>query len=55
MVCPCVDCRNEKMFLERVLVQSHLIHRGFIKDKTCWTRHREQEPLNIPVTEVRDV
>lgn len=55
MVSACVDCRNEKMSLERVLVPSHLIHRGFIKNKTCWTKHREQEPLNIPIAEVRDV
>ena len=46
MRCPCMDCKNEKLWPEKRQVQSHLIRRGFMEGYTCWTRHGEVEPFD---------
>lgn len=42
------------MFIERVQLQSHLVHRGFMKNYTYWSKHGKREPLNIAVVEEAD-
>lgn len=39
MLCPCVDCNNEKMFENSLWVQSHMIRIRFMDDYRCWSKH----------------
>ena len=51
VLCPCQGCSNVVCFTKVRIVQSLLIHSGFMKGYTCWTKHGE-----TPVVEdVRDV
>ena len=38
--CPCKDCENCQKKI-RVIVEEHLIRRGFMRGYTCWSRHGE--------------
>ncbi|XP_021310224.1 uncharacterized protein LOC8062543 [Sorghum bicolor] len=40
--CPCIDCKNEKQFLDLDVINEHLIIRGFMDDYTCWNKHGEE-------------
>lgn len=40
------------MFSDSSLVHSHLIHRGFMKHYSCWSKHEEQEPHDVVADEV---
>ena len=42
--CPCVKCRNMKLFDGRV-VKTHLYKHGFKEDYWIWTEHGEQRPI----------
>ena len=42
IICPCVDCGNEKLLPKRDNVFVHLITRGFIDGYTCWSKHGEE-------------
>ena len=42
MVCPCIDCLNQKKFGQRDNLFHHLITRGFTKNYTCWNKHGEE-------------
>lgn len=46
MRCPCIDCKNEKLWGDKRQVQSHLIRRGFMTGYTYWTMHGETEPFD---------
>ena len=41
MICPCVQCRNEKDHKSSRVIQSHLLHVGFMPDYNVWTKHGE--------------
>ena len=43
--CPCVDCKNEKQFLNIEQIRAHLICRGFKAGYTCLTKHDELEEV----------
>ncbi|CAD6342036.1 unnamed protein product [Miscanthus lutarioriparius] len=42
MLCPCVDCKNEKRYSNQLSVHAHLILRGFMDDYRCWNKHGEE-------------
>ena len=42
LLCPCVDCKNEKQYSNQLSVHAHLILRGFIDDYRCWNKHGEE-------------
>ncbi|XP_039787600.1 uncharacterized protein LOC120654082 [Panicum virgatum] len=46
MVCPCVDCRNDKRFPHSMHIHAHLIMRGFKENYKIWNKHGE-DGLNI--------
>nr|ABF96285.1 transposon protein, putative, CACTA, En/Spm sub-class [Oryza sativa Japonica Group] len=54
ILCPCRDCKNEKMILDSSEVYSHLITNGFMKKYICWTKHGEQEAPDATAEEVLD-
>jgi hypothetical protein len=41
MLCPCIDCLNQKKFAQREIIFHHLVTRGFTKNYTCWNKHGE--------------
>ena len=41
MICPCVECRNERDHKSSRLIQSHLLHVGFMPGYNVWTKHGE--------------
>jgi hypothetical protein len=45
MLCPYIDCLNQKKFTHREIIFHHLVTRGFTKNYTCWNKHGE-ESLN---------
>ena len=53
MVCPCVDCRNDKRFPHSMHIHAHLIMRGFKENYKIWNKHGE-DGLNILETEEGD-
>jgi hypothetical protein len=42
MLCPCIDCLNQKQFAQREIIFHHLVTRGFTKKYTCWNKHGEE-------------
>ena len=42
MVCPCVECRNEKDYKNSRVIQSHLLRCGFMPGYNVWTKHGER-------------
>jgi hypothetical protein len=42
MLCPCVDCKNEKQYSNSFSIHAHLILRGFMDDYRCWNKHGEE-------------
>ena len=42
LLCPCVDCKNEKQYSNQLSVHAHLILRGFMDDYRCWNKHGEE-------------
>ena len=41
IIWPCRDCKNHKAFKDVMIIRSHLIIRGFVKDYTAWIHHGE--------------
>ena len=41
--CPCIDCKNQKLWQDKYVIKSHLVKRGFVDGDTRWTRHGEKE------------
>jgi hypothetical protein len=39
MLCPCIDCLNQKKFSQREIIFHHLVTRAFTKNYTCWNKH----------------
>ena len=42
MICPCVECRNEKDYTSSRVIQSHLLRYGFMPGYNVWTKHGER-------------
>jgi hypothetical protein len=42
MLCPCIDCHNQKKFAQREIIFHHLVTRGFTKNYTWWNKHGEK-------------
>jgi hypothetical protein len=42
MLCPYIDCLNQKKFRQREILFHHLVTRGFTKKYTCWNKHGEE-------------
>jgi hypothetical protein len=42
MLCPCIDCLNQKKFAQREIIFHHLVTRDFTKNYTCWNKHGEE-------------
>jgi hypothetical protein len=42
ILCPCIDCINQKKFAQREIIFHHLVTRGFTKNYTCWNKHGEE-------------
>jgi hypothetical protein len=42
MLCPCIDCVNQKKFAQREIIFHHLVTHGFTKNYTCWNKHGEE-------------
>jgi hypothetical protein len=47
IICPCRDCKNHKAFRDVMIIRSHLIMRGFVKDCLVWTHHGETSVDNV--------
>jgi hypothetical protein len=45
MLCPCIDCLNQKKFAKREIIFHHLVTRGFTKYYT-WLNKNGEEGLN---------
>jgi hypothetical protein len=43
MLCPCIDCLNQKKIAQREIIFHHLVTRGFTKHYTCWNKHGEED------------
>ena len=41
IICPCRYCKNHKAFKDVMIIKSHLIIQGFVKDYTVWIHHGE--------------
>jgi hypothetical protein len=42
MVCPCIDCLNQKKFGQREIIFHHLVTHGFTKNYMCLNKHGEE-------------
>jgi hypothetical protein len=42
MLCPCIDCLNQKNFTQWEIIFHHLVTRGFTKHYMCWNKHGEE-------------
>jgi hypothetical protein len=42
MLCPCIDCLNQKKFTQWGISFHHLVRCGFTKNYTCWNEHGEE-------------
>jgi hypothetical protein len=42
ILCPCIDCLNQKKFTQREITFHHLVTHGFTKNYTCWNKHGEE-------------
>jgi hypothetical protein len=43
MLCPYIDCLNQKKFAQWEIIFHHLVTRGFTKNYTCWNKHGEED------------
>jgi hypothetical protein len=46
MLCPCIDCVNQKKSAQREIIFHHLVTRGFTKNYTCRNKHGEVALMN---------
>jgi hypothetical protein len=42
MLCPYIDCLNQKKFAQQEINFHHLVTHGFTKNYTCWNKHGEE-------------
>jgi hypothetical protein len=42
MLCPYIDCLNQKKFTQREIIFHHLLTRGFTNNYICWNKHGEE-------------
>jgi hypothetical protein len=42
MLCPCIDCLNQKKFAQQEIIFHHLVTRDFTKNYTCWNKQGEE-------------
>ncbi|XP_037469296.1 uncharacterized protein LOC119341526, partial [Triticum dicoccoides] len=42
VICPCVDCKNQKGYSSSREVHLHLLRHGFMPSYNCWTKHGER-------------
>src|SRR5436190_22151657 len=54
--CPCRDCKNLALFplAQLSTMRGHLLHRSFTEDYTCWTKHGENNTVNVTDDQVDD-
>src|SRR6266540_5353895 len=54
--CPCHDCNNLMLFplAQLSTVRGHLLRRGFTEDYTYWTKHGENNYVNVTDDQVDD-
>src|SRR6266508_4479610 len=54
--CPCRDCKNLTLFplAQLSTIRGHLLRRGFTEDYTCWTKHDENNYVNVTDDQVDD-
>jgi hypothetical protein len=45
MLCPCIECLNQKKFAQREIILHHLVTHGFTKNYTCWNKQGEERAL----------
>jgi hypothetical protein len=45
IICPCIDCCNEKKTQDIEEIREHLLVRGFMSVYTCWTEHGEYKEV----------
>ena len=52
MHCPCKACKNLRVFSDPIIIRSHVVVSGFVKDYTIWEHHGETDapsPMNNPL------
>ena len=54
MLCPCVECRNEKDHTSSRVIQSHLLWSGFMSGYNFWTKHGERGVMMEYMSEEED-
>jgi hypothetical protein len=42
MLCPYIDCLNQKKFAQQEIIFHHLVTSGFTKNYICWNKHGEK-------------
>jgi hypothetical protein len=42
MLCPCIDCLNQKKFAQWEIIFHNLVTCGFTKNYTCWNKYGEE-------------
>ena len=42
VICPCVNCKNQKGYSSSRDVHMHLLRQGFMPSYNCWTKHGER-------------
>ena len=42
VICPCVNCKNQKGYSSSRDVHMHLLRHGFMPSYNCWTKHGER-------------
>jgi hypothetical protein len=42
ILCPCIDCLDQKKFTQPEIIFHHLVTHGFTKNYTCWNKHSEE-------------
>jgi len=55
MHCPCKACKNLRVFSDPIIIRSHVVVSGFVKDYTIWKYHGETDappPMNNPLDEI---
>jgi hypothetical protein len=43
MLCPCIDCLNQKKFTQQEIIFHHLVTCCFTKNYTYWNKHGEED------------
>jgi hypothetical protein len=47
MLCPCIDCLNQKKFGQQKIIFYHLVTCGFTKNNTCWNNMVRKTLMNL--------